>query len=247
MTEAGGSVGYGAHDSRNGSAAFIGPPPPHPPPPTPHPPSQPQDSDSMTVTRLRESRLPKSRELTNFPLSCIGGATSFDHDTSRFPAWSSDQARKLQMMCIIDCFSPDVLVFAALPKANDLLTLSSFPFWSIWVCVSDFGGITQSRWAVPLFSSVSLYTNPRKGTLKDTPRFCQGTRLSPFLGPSREAELDHYDQFLPLLRELGYESQLESCKKDHPQYRPAHLDSFCDKDEARRQSNLKSAGLEDNC
>ncbi|CAJ1403748.1 unnamed protein product [Effrenium voratum] len=70
------------------------------------------------------------------------------------------QARKLQMMCIIDCFSPDVLVFA---------------------------------------------------------------------------ELDHYDQFLPLLRELGYESQLESCKKDHPQYRPAHLDSFCDKDEALRK------------
>lgn len=28
------------------------------------------------------------------------------------------------------------------------------------------------------------------------------------------AELDHYDQFLGLLRSLGYESQLEKCKKD---------------------------------
>lgn len=44
------------------------------------------------------------------------------------------------------------------------------------------------------------------------------------------AELDHYSEFLLCLRELGYESQLEQCKKEHPDYRPALLDSFSDKD-----------------
>ncbi|CAK8995394.1 Oxygen-dependent choline dehydrogenase (CDH) (CHD) (Betaine aldehyde dehydrogenase) (BADH) [Durusdinium trenchii] len=50
------------------------------------------------------------------------------------------------------------------------------------------------------------------------------------------AELDHYDQFLGLLRSLGYESQLEKCKKDYPQYRPALLDSFSDKEPASSKS-----------
>jgi len=41
-------------------------------------------------------------------------------------------------------------------------------------------------------------------------------------------ELDHYGQFLDLLGELGYVSQLPSSASSHPTYRPAHLDAFDD-------------------
>lgn len=44
------------------------------------------------------------------------------------------------------------------------------------------------------------------------------------------AELDHFDEIQLQLRELGYESQLEACKKEYPKYKPAMLDGFSDKD-----------------
>jgi len=41
-------------------------------------------------------------------------------------------------------------------------------------------------------------------------------------------EVDHYDDFVVSLRELGYVSQLPSSQESHTKYRPAHLDGFSD-------------------
>ncbi|OLP85586.1 hypothetical protein AK812_SmicGene33405, partial [Symbiodinium microadriaticum] len=41
-------------------------------------------------------------------------------------------------------------------------------------------------------------------------------------------EVDHYDDFVVSLRELGYVSQLPSSAESRTKYRPAHLDGFSD-------------------